>query len=184
MSSWKIYEDTSLYFVTTTITDWYPIFTSPEYFKIIIESLKYCREKKGLKIYAFVIMPNHIHMIISVHKKDSQRISDIMRDFKRFTSREINCLLKSESKNKPLKVFAEKAFKDERSNDFKVWKQGFHPKAIVNERFCLQKLDYIHKNPVKKGYVSKAKHWKYSSAGFYEGSQNVPLQIDNIFAFS
>ena len=76
-----------LYFVTSTVVDWIDIFTRPKYKHIILESLAYCQEKKGLRIYAWVLMSNHLHMIVSSGTEAS--VSDILRDFKKFTSKRI-----------------------------------------------------------------------------------------------
>jgi len=74
-----------LYFVTTTVVDWVDIFTRPKYKHIVIDSLAYCQQNKGLKIYAWVLMNNHLHMIISV--EGDHAIADVMRDFKKYTSK-------------------------------------------------------------------------------------------------
>jgi REP element-mobilizing transposase RayT len=76
-------------------------------------------------------------------------------------------LIKTEQRVSLLSIFREAAIGDGRGNDFKVWQTGFHPIAIVNERFFRQKLDYLHDNPVRKGYVERAEHWQYSSARNY-----------------
>ncbi len=183
----KIYEDISLYFATSTIVEWYPVFTKRAYFSVIIDSLEYCRKEKGLRIHAYVIMLNHVHLIVSMDDEIIQKahlnLSDIFRDFKRFTSNKISKLLQEGGKNSVLNIFEKFAIKEGRNNDFKVWQDGFHPKAIYDERFGLQKLAYIHDNPVKKGYVMKPECWIYSSVGFYCGYKNIPLQIDDMFKF-
>ena len=76
-----------LYFVTTTVVDWVDIFTRPKYKHIVIDSLAYCQQRKGLHIYAWVLMSNHLHMIISVDGQ--QTVGDVMRDFKKYTSRQV-----------------------------------------------------------------------------------------------
>jgi REP element-mobilizing transposase RayT len=176
----KIHEDIALYFTTSTIVEWVPVFTTHQYFNIITGSLAHCRREKGLKIYAYVIMLNHIHLIVS---SDGQALSNIFRDFKRFTSTEITRLLKKDGNKRLLHVFEEAAFADDRNNDFKVWQDGFHPKAIYGEKFGNQKLEYIHRNPVKKGYVAKPEHWLHSSAAYYGGAKDIPLEINNLFKY-
>lgn len=76
-----------LYFITTTVIDWIDIFTRPKYKHIIIQSLEYCQKNKGLKIYAWVLMSNHLHAIVSTDSEHS--VSDIFRDFKKYTSKQI-----------------------------------------------------------------------------------------------
>ncbi len=74
-----------VYFVTDTVVDWVDIFSRPCYRHIIIESLQHCQKQKGLIIYAWVLMTNHMHMIVG--SSGINKVSDIMRDFKKFTSK-------------------------------------------------------------------------------------------------
>jgi len=180
MSHWKIYNDIDYYFVTNTIIEWLPIFIDQKYFSIIADSLNYCIENKGLYIHAYVIMLNHMHMIISCDGS-SRNISGIMRDFKRFTSRSISRNLKNDIRTFYLKVFEDTSHRDSPRQDFKVWQQGYHPIAIETEKFCRQKIKYIHLNPVKKGYVLEPEHWYYSSARNYAGSDEAPIKVELLF---
>ena len=81
---YQILESDSVYFITSTIVEWIPVFTKKEYFEIIIDSLSYCRKQKGLKLYAYVILDNHIHLICS-----ADNLTQIIKDFKSYTAREI-----------------------------------------------------------------------------------------------
>lgn len=76
-----------LYFITTTVVDWVDIFTHPKYKHILLDSLTYCQQQKGLKIYAWVLMSNLLHAIVSAGAEQS--VADIIRDFKKFTSKRI-----------------------------------------------------------------------------------------------
>jgi REP element-mobilizing transposase RayT len=165
MSRWKILPDIEHYFITSTIVDWEYVFTSEPYFDVIIHSLEYCMKNKGLHLHGYVIMPNHVHYIVSANLGNN--ISDIFRDFNTHTSREITRLLKSERRHGSLSEFSDSAQFDDRGNVYKVWQDGFHPIAIESEKFFLEKLQYIHENPVRKGYVEIPEHWKYSSARNY-----------------
>lgn len=165
MSQWKIIPDVNFYFTTATIADWEYVFTSDEYFQIIIDTLKYCITNKGLHLHGYVIMPNHTHFIVS--GDEGKNLSNIMRDFGTHTSHEITTLLKMNGRTRLLDVFRDAAKFDNRGNEFKVWLEGFHPIAIESEEFFRQKLNYLHDNPVRKGFVEKPEHWKYSSARNY-----------------
>ncbi len=90
---YQILENNSIYFTTSTIVEWIPVFTKKEYFEIIVNSLNYCRENKGLKLYAYVILDNHVHLIIS-----ADNLTQIIKDFKSFTAREIIKTAKADSK--------------------------------------------------------------------------------------
>ncbi len=98
---YRIVEPGSYYFATATIVEWIPIFTRKPYFEIVIESLTFCRRNKGLKIFAYVIMDNHVHLLIS-----GDNLSDIFRDFKRHTAKELIKTLKEDGKEWVLSQFS------------------------------------------------------------------------------
>ena len=88
--AYKFENPDGIYFVTSAVVEWVDVFTRFQYCDIFVESLKYCIEKKGLVLHAWVIMPSHIHLVISRNGSDS--LSDIMRDLKKFTSSNIPVL--------------------------------------------------------------------------------------------
>jgi len=157
-----------IYFLTFTIVDWVDIFTRMTYKEIIIDSLKYCQQHKGLVLYAYCLMTNHIHLIASA--SGEIELFEIIRDFKKFTNRaiidEINT--GNESRKKWLLnkfEFAAKYLK--RVENYKVWQDGYHAVELIAVDFTYQKLNYIHQNPVRAGIVSEAEHYIYSSASNY-----------------
>lgn len=173
MGGYKVYPDIKFYFLTSTIVEWIPVFIDREFFSIITDSLSYCANNKDLRIYGYVVMPNHIHLLVS-----SNNLSDVMRDFKSYTSNEISDLVKEKDLSVPEEVFRNAAEIDRKSENYKVWQSGFHPKGIESESFYKQKLNYIHENPVKKGFVTKPQHWFHSSARNYAGMDSYPLEIE------
>ena len=84
---YQIYDQHSLYYLTFQIVNWVDVFTRLAYKEIIIDSLNYCRKNKGLELYGYVIMTNHIHLI--ARSKESNQLSDTIRDFKKFTSKKL-----------------------------------------------------------------------------------------------
>ena len=176
MSRWKIIEGINHYFITTTIVEWQNVFVSDELFEVIIASLKYCIDHKGLHLHAYVIMPNHVHYIVSVDP--AQYLSDIMRDFNRFTSRRITRIFEKAKQTDLLDVFQKAATEERRRNKYKVWQEGYHPIAIYSEDFFLQKLKYMHENPVRKGLTDQAENWKYSSAQNYYLDDHSTIQVE------
>jgi putative transposase len=154
-------EETSFYYSTCTIVDWLPVFQSDPYFQNIINSLKYCHEHKDLLLIAYIIMPTHLHLITSNTEHTS--LSEIMRDFRHFTSGQIRKLLEEDNQAFYIESF-HKAAKGLSDQDFKVWSYGFHPIALKSEKWLKQKMDYLHFNPVRKGFVELPEQWKYSSA--------------------
>jgi len=85
---YSISDKSGCYFVIFTVIRWIDIFSRKEYRDIVVESLNYGIKEKGLVVYAWVIMSNHIHLIIST-RTENENISSIIRDFKKHTSKEI-----------------------------------------------------------------------------------------------
>jgi REP element-mobilizing transposase RayT len=172
---YKIYEPTHPHFVTCTILHWLPIFTRQESVDIILNSLKFLQKQDNLRLHAYVILENHLHMVL---RSDDLRKS--MESFKKFTAREILNLLRRENATTILDqlAFYKKAHRKEKS--FQVWEEGYQPKLIQSEAMLKMKIDYIHYNPVKRGYVDKAIHWRYSSARNYEGGYGL-IEIDRFW---
>ena len=177
MRPYSIIPDTKYYFCTDTIVGWRYVFTSPEFFEAIIESFKYCRQEKGLRIHGYVIMPNHVHSIVS---SGESNLSEILRDYKRYTSRRISSLLHDAGNRKLAQYFSIAADFARKGNEYKVWQSGSHAEAIVSDKFFCQKLEYIHQNPVRKGFVARPEDWLYSSARNYILGDNSIIAIDGI----
>ena len=172
---YKIYEPTHPHFVTCTILHWLPIFTRQESVNIVLNSLKFLQKQDNLKLHAYVILENHLHMVLR-----SDDLQKSMESFKKFTAREILKLLQRENAKTILDqlAFYKKAYRKEKS--FQVWEEGYQPKLIQTEAMLKVKIDYIHYNPVKRGYVDKAVHWRYSSARDYEGDFGL-IEIDRFW---
>jgi len=85
-TGYKIIEQDKLHFITLQVVDWIDIFTRKKYRDIIIENLAYCQQHKGLEIYAWVIMSNHVHLLL---KSNTNNLSGTIRDFKSYTSKKI-----------------------------------------------------------------------------------------------
>jgi putative transposase len=166
----------NVYFSTSTVVDWLPVFTTDTYFSIVVSSFKYCQIHKGLNIVAYVIMPEHIHLVTSNPEEGS--LSDIMRDFKRFTSKEITRELEKQNKVSLLNTLQKSAAKAKGNTEYKVWQGGFHPESIYSETFLKQKVEYIHYNPVRRGLVSRPEEWRYSSARNYLLNDESTIKVD------
>jgi len=175
-SRYKIYEPTHPHFITCTILHWIPIFTRVESTNIIFDSLKYLQQTDNLKIYAYVILENHLHIVTS-----SDDIGKSMKKFKAHTAKEILKLLQRENISTILEqlAFYKKAHKT--TATYQLWQEGIQPKLIVNDKMMMiNRINYIHNNPVKRGYVDEAKHWRYSSARDYEGVCGL-LDVEKFF---
>lgn len=162
-SRYKIVHQNAPHFVTFTVLHWIPVFTRPQTVEILLDSLSFLMSD-GLKVYAYVILENHLHLIVQSEHLDR----DIAR-FKSYTARRLISYLTEYKVKNILEqlMFYKKAHKKDRSYQF--WQEGAHPELIQDEDMMRQKVDYIHQNPVKRGYIDRASHWRYSSARNYEG---------------
>ena len=177
----KITKPDGIYFITCTVTGWVDIFSRIHYRKIIIDSLNFCRKEKGLRIHAYVIMSNHIHLVVSRTGTEST-LSDIIRDFKKFTSRQIiNAikLLPESRKEWMLTIFSNAGRGNANNKYYQFWQQDNHPIELKSTKFLEQKIYYIHQNPVRAGVVLSAEDYLFSSANDYRGkSSESILEID------
>ena len=153
----------NIYFLTFTIKKWYYLFDRHNRWKIITDSIEYCRKNKNLKLYGFVFMINHIHLIV-----ESPDVAGFVRDFKRHTSREIHKnIIITELSIEPLFL--------ETSETYSIWQETNMPILLESEKIFQQKLNYIHENPVRKNYVMRAEDWYWSSA-----NQECELRSDDV----
>jgi len=169
-----------MYFVTMATVGWVDLFTRWELKHVIVDSLRYCQKEKGLVIHAWCLMPSHLHMIISTRKG---RLSDITRDFKKFTAKELIKtmeLINESRKEWILELFSEVADHLKRVSNYKVWQDGNHPELLFSAKFTQQKLDYIHNNPVTDEIVDEPEEYRYSSARDYYTKRKGYLEVEII----
>ena len=166
---YKIRNQQGLYFITFAVVDWVDVFTKKVYRIILINSLKYCIKSKGLRLFAWVIMSNHVHFIMSAH--DGFKLSDILRDFKKHTSVKIIETIKAnefERRRKwMLSIFRMHGKANPRNETHQFWQQHNAPIELVNNEMIDQRLNYIHNNPVKAGIVEYPEEYIFSSARNY-----------------
>jgi len=164
MDRYRTADGVYVYFVTFTVIDWLPVFINPEPAQIIVDSLRYCISEKGLCINAYVIMPNHLHMIVFDESFDNERLRKTLTDFRKFTGRTLSDYIKNNFAESLAKVIRNKELID---RERQVWQPGWHAEGLIKEPFWKQKMDYIHENPVRKGYVRLPEYWRYSSAEYW-----------------
>src|ERR1700743_3217480 len=154
-----------LYFVTLTVVDWIDVFTRRLYNDFIIENLIYCQQNKNLNIYAYVIMPNHIHIVANV---TDGSLGDVLGHFKTYTSKRLFEMVRDNAlesrRNWMIKAF-EKAGKFNNANErHQFWQNGNYPVVLFTPAAIDQKIDYIHENPVRGGFVGSAHEFWDSTA--------------------
>ncbi len=164
--AYRISNPWAVHFETCTITDWIDIFTRPVFADIVLDSLRYCQSNKGLQIYAWVLMTNHIHLIVS---SDKTPLNDILRDLKKFTAKNIyeellNNKYSESRRDWMLRTFQARGMGNAENSAFQIWQPGFHPVELKNRDIAEQRLNYLHDNPVRAGFVRQAWDYRYSSA--------------------
>jgi putative transposase len=177
-SKYKPGEDAIPHFVTFTVVGWIDVFSRERYKELFVESLKYCQENKGMILHAWVIMTNHVHLIIS---SDSNKLENIVRDLKKYTSKQI---LKSIEENNAesrkewmMNIFSYAGKGNRNNKEYQFWKQDYHPIVLNSTEKLKQRLDYLHENPVRSGLVWEPWHYKYSSAIDYYSNEHGLLKI-------
>ena len=161
------------YFITITTVGWVDVFTRLNQKFIITDSLKNCQQNKGLEIYAYCIMSSHIHLFCKA--TNGFILSDVIRDFKKFTSKKIikTIIDEPESRRQWLLAYFQKACEHlKREQQFKVWQDSYHADHIYSNLFIKQKIEYIHNNPVKDKIVMLPEDYYFSSARNYAGLEN------------
>jgi putative transposase len=140
----------SLFFVTSTLKDWKPLFDTAEVRNRVQEQLFDLFPTKADALMGFVIMPTHVHLFVGCMGGGNQ-LSEFMRTFKSLTSRWI--------------------FPEEGS----IWMRRFDDLVIAYEKQFNIKLKYMHENPLRKGLVTEVTDWKWSSAKFWHSDESHPV---------
>ncbi|RPI86300.1 MAG: transposase [Chloroflexi bacterium] len=161
-------DDPSPYFITATTVNWLPFFSNPDIACILLESLQFLIEQQRLKLHAYVIMENHIHLIAS-----STILSKELASFKSYTARQSIDYYLAHKNKRALAQLSWSKPEYETDRDYKFWQDGVHPQRISSEKMMQQKIDYIHQNPVRRGYIDDPAHWRYSSARSYLGQEGL-----------
>lgn len=182
MKEGYVIRDQSLpHFLTATIVDWVDVFSRKTYRDSIIECFEYCIKNKGMILYSYVIMSNHIHMIV---QSNDAKLSDLIRDFKKYTSKTILEKIQSEPESRRewiLERFKLATESHSRNKNFQFWQYGNHAEEIYSEKFMWSKIDYIHFNPVRAGIVLNSQDYVYSSASNYiDGKGIIEVEIVEI----
>lgn len=168
-SRYKIRDNDKIYFLTFTVVQWIDVFSRQYYRDIIVESLKYSTKNKGLELFAFVIMTNHVHII--ARAKEGYLLNDFVRDFKKFTSKkiidEIQNNPKESRKDWMLWLFKSNGQKNSNNKTYQFWIQDNHSIELFDNDMIDKYINYVHQNPVKAGFVEKSEDYIYSSARNY-----------------
>ncbi len=165
---YKMHESEKPYFVTLTVVGWIDVFSRKNHKFAIINSLKFCQKNKGLEVFAWCLMPSHLHMI--VRSSGEAELWEILRDFKKFTARKILNQIIEEPESRRgwmLRYFEYSGKHLKRVSKYKFWQDGNHAEIIYSPGFFYNKLNYIHKNPVNEMIVEREEDYLFSSARNY-----------------
>jgi REP element-mobilizing transposase RayT len=154
---------TNTYFFTATINKWQQLLSTEERKQIILNSLKFMCEENRISLYAFVIMPNHIHLVLSIQENETKK--SIQHNLLKFTAQFLIKYLIHENQHDELKQY-QTSLKDRIYN---IWKRRPKWIHIDNTIILEQKIDYVHNNPLQEKWqlVSAPELYEWSSASFY-----------------
>ena len=168
------------YFLTCTVIDFIDVFTRKNHKLLLTDSLKYCQQNKGLEIFAWCLMSNNLHMIVNCGR--GNKLSDTIRDFKKFTSKKLVEQIMSEPESRRewmMKRFYYAGKYNKKIKDYKFWIDGNHAIEVYSPEVTWQKINYIHQNPVRAMIVEKEEDYLFSSARNYHGKDGI-LHVDTI----
>ena len=177
--NYKFHNPEGVYFVSFAVVEWIDIFTRTQYKDIILESLKYSQKEKGMEIFAWCIMTNHVHLIFRSIKKQKPEL--LLGDIKRYTSKAIIKAIidnpRESRKEWLLEQFKKVGAKSSNVNKYQFWRHDNKPIELWSNKVIDEKINYIHNNPVEEGLVFKAEDYVYSSAIDYSGEKGI---LDNV----
>lgn len=154
----------AIFFVTLTVVSWVDVFTRRSYCEEIVKNIQYCQEHKGLELYSYVIMTNHMHWIAG---QKEGKLNSLLRDFKSYTAKQLLSMINDpmESRQDWMKLVFQYNAKFQKQNaENMFWQKTNHPIDCYNQKVLWQKVNYIHENPVRAGLVAREEDWWYSSA--------------------
>ena len=173
-SRYVITDPAQPHFLTCTVMEWLPLFSRPALVDILLDCWRYQQTHQGLRLYGYVVMENHLHYLAQ-----APDLARCVSSFKSYTARRILDDLQRRGAESVLQrlSFSKRAHKQDR--EYQLWQEGSHAELVCSEEVMRQKLDYIRHNPVRRGYVDLAEHWRYSSARDYQGQAGL-LVIDRL----
>lgn len=170
---YKIRDQEDLQFLTYTVVGWVDALSRPHYKDIIVESLAHCQREKGLRLFAWCIMSNHVHLI--ARAATGLKLEDIMRDHKKFTAKAVVKAIGANTQESRREWMMPLLMKPDGSVHF--WQHDIHPIWLRSPDVVLTNLNYIHMNPVKDGLVDEPHDYRYSSAKAYAGQKGM-LEVE------
>lgn len=179
--AYKFHNPEGLYFITFTTVAWVDVFTRRDYMDIVVDSLRFCQQKKGLRLYAWVIMSNHVHL--SAEAVEGFKLQDIIRDLKKFTSKQVlKAIAEHPGEGRRLwmlQIFRDAGEANSNNKDHQFWQQHNKPIELFSNGMIGRYMNYLHENPEKSGYVEHAEDYVYCTAPAIAGKP-VLLKLEEL----
>ena len=173
--NYKFHNAEGAYFVSFAVVEWIDVFTRNEYKDILLESLTFSQQNKGLEVYAWCIMTNHLHLVfksVEEHKPENP-----LGDFKRFTSKKnVQVIIDNPAESRKewlLEQFKKAADQSSNVKNYQFWRHDNKPIELWSNKVIAEKINYIHNNPVEKGLVFRPEDYVYSSSRDYSGEKGL-----------
>ena len=173
------FDPANLYFITTTAVQHAHLFRRDVIKRIIADSLNYMRVRRWINLYVFVIMPNHVHLIVRC--LPGYTLANIMRDFKKYTGRQIIHQYQAED-NRQVLAFLGRMAKRLPNQEYKVWEDGYDARDVFSRGFLEQKMEYCHNNPCQPHWqlVEFPEQYPWSSARYYLLEEPAIVDVDDV----
>jgi REP element-mobilizing transposase RayT len=178
--NYKFHNPSAPYFVSFATVFWIDVFTREAYFTVLANSITYCRKHKGMEVYAYCFMPNHVHLVFSSAEETPM---GLLRDFKKYTAGKLLQAIREHPQESRrtwmLDLFQKAGRQNNHTTRYQFWQHNNKPIELWSVKVIKQKINYVHKNPVASGFVTDPVDWKYSSARNFQGDHNV-MEIDEM----
>jgi len=173
------FDPANLYFITTTAVQRVHLFQRDVIKRIIADSLNYMRVQGWIHLYVFVIMPNHVHIIVRFLGEHT--LSDVMREFKKHTAKQIIRQYQAEDNQRVL-AFLEQMAADIPDQRYKVWEEGYDARDVFSSDFLRQKMEYSHNNPCQPHWqlAERPELYPWSSARYYLLGVPAIIAVDDV----
>ncbi|MCH9030986.1 MAG: transposase [candidate division Zixibacteria bacterium] len=163
-------------FITFCCFHRYQLLTEPARNLILLEEIDRARNKHGILIYGYVIMPEHVHLVI--HSSEKVQLGAVIGEIKSRSAKRIF----SHMRDIGAKIPSGLSTTRRGIQKLVFWQLRCYDHNCRSEKTTLEKIEYCHKNPVTRGLVRDPSKWRWSSFNWYAGERNVPLEMDEIGA--
>jgi REP element-mobilizing transposase RayT len=170
----QISRDSQALFITVVAAHRLPVFRKDAVKLVACKAIDEARKSGGFLLFAYVIMPDHIHVLTN----ESDTSAKVLRYLKGITAKRILDYLKEHNYQSSLEKLRHQSWK--RNHEYSVWQQEKNVLSVFSEAIFMQKVNYIHLNPVRAGLVERAVDYRWSSARIWNhcAMDDEPLSVD------